>query len=50
MKPDKSVVAFLKTVGKALALAGIVVAIGYPFVGEPAEWVSLIVFAGLMGE
>jgi len=49
MKRDTSAAAFFKTFGKALAISGVVVAIGYPFVGEPAEWLALIVYAGLMG-
>jgi hypothetical protein len=49
MKHDTSATGFFKTFGKALAVAGAVIAIGYPFVGEPAEWLGLIVYAGLMG-
>jgi hypothetical protein len=49
MKHDASVAGFVKGFGKALAAAAVITAIGYPFVGEPAEWVALIVYAGLMG-
>lgn len=41
---------YLKRVAKALLLFGAVVAIGYPFFGQPAEWAALILFAGAMGE
>lgn len=41
---------YLKRVTKALLLFGAVVAIGYPFFGQPAEWVGLILFAGAMGD
>ncbi|MGE5526033.1 MAG: hypothetical protein ACM3SS_20140 [Rhodospirillaceae bacterium] len=50
MKFDRTSVSFLKVCAKALAIGGAVIAIGYPFVGEPAEWIGLIVFAGLMGD
>lgn len=50
MKSDYSTRNFLKIVAKAIGIGGLVIAIGYPFVGEPAEWVGLIVFAGLMGD
>jgi hypothetical protein len=49
MEHDTSAADFFKTFGKALAIGGVVIAIGYPFVGEPAEWLGLIVYAGLMG-
>ena len=49
MKHDTSVAGFFKTFGKAVAISGVVIAIGYPFVGEPAEWVGLVIYAGLMG-
>jgi hypothetical protein len=50
MTHDTSAAGFFKTFGKALAIAGVVIAIGYPFVGEPAEWLGLVVYAGLMGQ
>ncbi len=50
MEANQSVVPFYKVCLKALVLGGLVIAIGYPLVGEPAEWLGLIVFAGFMTE
>lgn len=48
MNTHDSTLSFFKNCGKAMAFGAIVIAIGYPFVGEPAEWAGLIVFAGFM--
>ncbi|HWI14434.1 MAG TPA: hypothetical protein VNT02_09275 [Burkholderiales bacterium] len=50
MDTHNSTLSFFKSCGKAVALGAVVIAIGYPFIGEPAEWVGLLVFAGFMGD